>query len=411
MKVIHLSMSAGGGAGIAASRTVRSLRGAGIDAELWTVEGGELGPALRRRRWMLLRVLFDSWPTRRYHDRALFSAWSNNQVPSRLAARVNEIEADIVHLHWVGSGFLSLGELAKFAMPVVWTLHDMWAFTGGCHYSAGCDRFRGGCGRCPQLGSADDRDLSHRNWRRKRGALVRVAAFVTPSQWLGTRLIESGAAEAERVHVIANGLDLTLFDGVDREVARAKLGLSGDKLVFVAGAQDLAEPRKGTSLLPEVMARIASRTKKRCVLLLFGANSLGASAGEVCEVRSLGTVREGRDVAEICSAADGLLLPSLQDNLPNLAVEAQACGCPVIGFDSGGLSEIIEDGRTGKLAAAMNADALGDAVLAWLSSAPDPHEVRARCRERALRAFSLSSHAARMKALYATLPVTLRRKP
>lgn len=410
MKVIHLSLSAGGGAGIAASRTVRGLRRDGVDAELWTAEGSELGPALRRRRWMLLRVLFDGWPTRAYRSRALFSAWSNNHAPSRIAPRVNRAGADVAHLHWVGSGFFSPTELADFTMPVVWTLHDMWALTGGCHYSAECRRFLSGCGCCPQLGSTDERDLSHRNWRRKQGALANVAAFVTPSRWLRTKVTERGVVEPKSVHAIANGVDTEVFTPVDREMVRAKLGVAQGRLMFVAGAQDLAEPRKGTALLPEIMAHIVARTKKRCVLLLFGANPFGSSLSDGCEMRVLGAGRAEKEVAEICAAADALLLPSLQDNLPNVAVEAQACGCPVIGFDAGGLREIIEDGRTGKLVGQMSAEALGEAAAEWLNSVAANREVRARCRARALREFTLSRHAARMKALYATLPVALRRK-
>ena len=400
MKVIHLSISSGGGAGIAAGRSVHALRELGIDAEFWTANGSKLGPAVRRPERTLLRGRLDRFPLRFYRGRQLFSEWSNNWQPSALAAQVNQAEPDIVNLHWVGNGFLSLRELSGFRAPIVWTLHDAWAFTGGCHYPAGCRGYTSRCGRCPQLGSESIRDLSWLNLRAKRASLRDVAAFVTPSAWLAGLAAESGAVASDRLHVIPNGLDGMTFVPMDRDKARRELGLPADAVLLLAGAHDLNERRKGWHLLRGAIERVVEAIPGHYVLVVFGAHSELSSGGWPCEVRSLGTLREEGEIARICSAADVLLMPSLQDNLPNLALEAQACGCPVVGFDSGGLREIVEHGSTGMLAQETTASGLADAARAWLAMAPNRSEVSVRARARFEREFSFSVHGRRIAALY-----------
>ncbi len=403
MKVIHLALSAGGGAGIAASRSVRALRERGVKAELWTADGGELGPALRSRHGTLLRVLLDGAPGRFYRRKTMFSAWSNNWQPSRLALKVNVAKPDIVNLHWVGSGFMSLRELPRFCAPIVWTMHDAWPLTGGCHYPDRCQEYTATCGKCPQLGSRARRDLSWLNLRAKRELLDHIAAFVTPSAWLASLAATSGAVAPSRLHVIPYGLDGKVFSRGDRVGLRAAFSLADDTLVFVAGAQHLAEPRKGCHLLRETMRRVTSRVSRHCVLMLIGAGGDSSEGDWPCDVRWLGTLRNEADIVGVLSAADVLLLPSLQDNFPNMALEAQACGCPVVGFDTGGLREIIDPMLTGMLAHEISSEGLANAVVAWLASEPNRQEVASRARTRFEREFSFQLHGRRMVELYINL--------
>ena len=305
----------------------------------------------------------------------------------------------MVHLHWAGQGFLGPRQLAQFCVPVVWTMHDTWTFTGGCHYPGGCVRYREECGRCPQLGSTNGRDLSWRNLREKKATFGEVAAWIAPSAWLADCAKRSGWLMPSRVHVIPNALAADAFHPVDRAEARARMGMSRAALVLAAGAMDLREERKGCYLLRDTLAQIAE-VRRPCVLLLFGGGQSASYADWPVEVRCVGDLRNDAELAQVYQVADALLLPSLQDNLPNVAVEAQACGCPVVGFDSGGLREIIEHGQTGWLSPRFDSAGLASAILEWMGNAPSEAAVAARCAERHLFRDDPGKHAAALLKIY-----------
>jgi glycosyltransferase involved in cell wall biosynthesis len=371
-----------------------------VGAEFWTADGSTLGPGVRGHRWSLARVWLDGLPLRLYRKARLFSAWSNNWQPSGLAAQINRVKPDLVHLHWIGGGFFSLRELPDLQMPVVWTLHDAWALTGGCHYPDRCLGYAAECGACPQLGSSRRHDLSWVNLRAKRATLDSVAAFVAPSTWLAGLVMASGITTADRLHVIPNGLDGAVFAPADAVRARLAMGLPLDAIVLAAGSQDLGEPRKGNHLLREVIEGVVKETRRPCVLVLFGAPGRLSKQDWPCEVRWLGVLSEEQQTVRVYNAADLLLMPSLQDNLPNMPLEALACGCPTVGFDAGGLKEIIEPGITGALATAVNAPALAIAVASWIGLNPSRTAVAARCRARFEEYFACRLHAVRLKSLY-----------
>jgi glycosyltransferase involved in cell wall biosynthesis len=400
VKVIHLAMSAGGGAGIAAGRGVEALRELGVAAEFWTAEGNRFGRPLRSHRWTTARILMDSIPLRFYQKRRLFSAWSNNWQSSRLADQINREKPDIVHVHWIGSGFLALDELSRFEMPLVWTLHDLWAFTGGCHYPDKCVGYVSGCGACPQLASTKKHDLSRRNFQAKRMHLHSVAAFITPSTWLAELVKTSGGNCADRLHVIPNGFDGKVFFPRDREMARRSLELPTDALILVAGAQDLREPRKGLHFFREAMVGIAAAMHQRCVVILFGARGNDSAHYWPCETRWLGTLAAGEETALVYCAADALLMSSVQDNLPSMPIEALGCGCPTIAFNVGGMREIIESGQTGMLADDVDSAGLSAAVIAWFKQMPERSEVLANCSARFEKLFASRLHAERLNAVY-----------
>jgi glycosyltransferase involved in cell wall biosynthesis len=400
MKVIHLSLSSGGGAGIAARRTVEALRASGTDAQLWTGDGKLADRCLRSRMWARWRARFASVPTRLYRNRRLFSVWSNTWLPSRIAPRVAASKPDLVHLHWVGDGFLNLSELPRFGAPVVWTLHDAWAFTGGCHYPADCTRFRAGCGRCPQLGSDRVRDLSARNLKTKRMQTTTVARWITPSRWLAELSMRGNIVEANRIRVIPYGLNGHVFAPAAGDSFRRSLNVPAGSIVLVAGAADLREARKGGAMLPEAVASVQRTLGRKCVLVVFGRNSeLHKVVGDV-DVRCVGTLNNEAAVAGVLAGADALLMPSLQDNLPNIAIESLACGCPVIGFNSGGFCEIIAPGLTGAIAGEMNAGALAKATVDWLLQSPSRDEVSVRCRVRFESLFTYEHHARQIVTVY-----------
>jgi len=293
-----------------------------------------------------------------------------------------------------------LAELRELRVPLVWTMHDAWSFTGGCHYPADCLRYRGACGCCPQLASRRSHDLSACNHARKRDMTARVARWIAPSAWLADCAAGGGLIPRERLRVVANALDGNTWSPLDRVASRGALGLPADALVVVAGAMDLRERRKGCHLLPAAVAAVAARVARPVVLLLFGKGGIGRGHSGACEIRSLGVFREEAEIVRVFSAADAVLMPSLQDNLPNVVMEAQACGCPVVGFRSGGIAEIVQDGQTGGLTGTMTAEGLASAMLNWLQVAPPREETVRLCRERQGALYAPGVHAAALMRVY-----------
>ena len=201
----------------------------------------------------------DQLPARRYRHRApgLFStAW----LPDLLASRLLAQRPDVVHLHWINYGFVRIETLARIGRPLLWTLHDMWPFTGGCHYAGACGRYQAGCGDCPQLDSASAVDLSSRTMRRKRLAWSgRDLTVIAPSRWLAGLAGRSALFAASRVEVIPNCLDTVRFCPGSKAAARAALGLPQDRrlVLFVALDAD-AEPRKGFDQLEAALGRLST---------------------------------------------------------------------------------------------------------------------------------------------------------
>src|SRR5262249_8470788 len=155
-------------------------------------------------------------------------------LPDRLQARAAALRADVLHLAWVADGFLRVETLPRLRAPLVWTLHDSWAFTGGCHVPYECLRYRERCGRCPALGSRGERDLSRRVGERKeRGWGPLDLTVVAPSRWLAEAARSSALFRGRRVEVIRNGLDLERFHPGDVSAARCTLGLPLDKRVLL----------------------------------------------------------------------------------------------------------------------------------------------------------------------------------
>ena len=401
MRVVHLALSGGGGAGIAARRSVAALCASGVDARLWVGDGlsGCAERTLVSTGLYRFRARLDRLALRLYPRRRLFSVWSNNWLPSPLLRALCRERPDVLHCHWIGGGFVPVRQLMKVDCPIVWTHHDCWAFTGGCHYPGPCLRYRTGCGQCPQLGSRINADISRWNRGQRDCLSSAVAAWIFPSRWLSAQACASGLVPAARAHVVRNGMHEPALTLGDRENSRRKLGLPVGALVLACGATDLKEPRKGFALLPGAIARVAQQSGRVCRLVCFGRSDPENARWFSCPVVDLGTL-QGSEIATVFQAADLTVLPSLQDNLPNIAIESLACGCPVVGFASGGFPEIIKCGSTGMVAEAFTAEALADAVLEWVRVGGADNAVAQRCRLRFENHFGAEVHAEALTDIY-----------
>jgi glycosyltransferase involved in cell wall biosynthesis/polysaccharide pyruvyl transferase WcaK-like protein/MoaA/NifB/PqqE/SkfB family radical SAM enzyme len=317
--------------------------------------------------------------------------------------------AHIIHLHWISflASSESLVRLASKKKPVIWTLHDEWVFTGGCHYTSGCTKYLDNCLPCPQLKS-DTACLPSKMLQKKRSIIQKMnPIFVTPSRWLAEKVRNIPELKKLRVEVIPNGIDIKSFRPVAKITARRKLGLRRNGFFILFGASDIGEKRKGFNLLKQALIKcldnpfFAKEVKKDEInLICFGElnkieiNSIGLP------VTSLGYITEIDQIRSAYSAADILVLPSLEDNLPNTIIEAMCCGTPSIAFSVGGIPEIIENQQTGLLITPGNIDEMSKAIVNIVNT-PELHKrMQMNCRKRAIEEYSIDVVVKKYADLY-----------
>ncbi len=310
--------------------------------------------------------------------------------------------SDLVHLHWVTRfvDYRAFFRLVPATTPVVWTLHDMVAFTGGCHYDQGCHRFADECGRCPQLGSESETDLTRKVWQRKFEAFAKLHSkqlhIVTPSRWLGEQVGQSALLSRFPRSLIPYGLDTETFAPRDRYRSRKILGIPLDARVVLFLAHGVRDPRKGLHLLTSALESIESPS---------GIFLLSLGSGLPSEFRGfrgahIEHVIDDPFLSHVYSAADILVVPSLQDNLPNTVLESISCGTPVVGFAVGGIPDMVRPGITGLLAAPGDTVGLRGAILDLLSNEEGRRKMAEHCREIATQEYSLEVQARRYLDLY-----------
>jgi len=257
---------------------------------------------------------------------------------------------EILHLHWIAhfidmpSFFRSLPE----SMPIVWTLHDMNPFTGGCHYSWGCDRFQAHCGNCPQLVHPSDRDLSKKGFDIKLDSLKnRNIHVVADSYWLENQARSSTIFKnARSIQTIHYGLDVDVFSPDDKIRSKKALGIEPDQVVVAFGADSISWRRKG---MKELQAALKLLQADNLSLLLFGQGIPGESDNKFHTIH-MGPIQSEHRLRTVYSAADIFVIPSLYEAFGQTALESMACGTPVVGFDTGGIPDMVKPGETGLLA-------------------------------------------------------------
>ena len=353
------------------------------------------------KTWANVAPTLDALPKLFYPNRDR-TTYSLQWLPDRVAAKVAEIDPDIVNLHWINSGYVQVETIAKFNRPIVWTLHDMWPFTGGCHYSQGCDRYIHSCGSCPLLKSNNDWDLSRWLWQRKAKSWQNIdLTIVTPSEWLAQCAAASTLFRDLRIKVIPNGLDTQRYRPRDRSFAREIIGLPLDKKIILFGAVSAtSNDRKGYSLLMPALQKLKHLTKQQMELVIFGADRPKNSPDFGIEARYLGRFNDDISIALLYSSADVFVAPSVQDNLPNTVMEALACCTPCVAFNIGGMPDLIDRQHNGYLAKAYEPEDLARGI-AWVIEDSDRWQNLSACaRSKVEREFALEKQAQSYIQLY-----------
>lgn len=397
-----------GGAAIAAFRLNKGLQAIGVDSKMLVQQKTcddhtvSAPPPIWRKGLALVRPFLDNLPLLLYprRERIIFSPAF---LPDRVSARVSDYNPDIIHLHWVASGFLRIETLRRFKKPIIWTLHDSWAFTGGCHLPFDCKRYEDFCGRCPILGSGGERDISQWVLRRKQKAWKGVDIMVvTPSRWLASCAKRSLLFRDRHIEVIPNGLDTERFKPMDRKILRDFLSLPMDRRLITFGALWFRNDRvKGFHLLQQVLKKLSvDGWSERAELLVFGSSEPETPTDFGMRVRYMGELNNEISLAMIYAASDVFVLPSLQENLPNTVMESLACGTPVVAFNVGGIPDMVEHRKNGYLARPFDTDDLASGIVWVLDEMERARKLGMAAREKAVREYSLEVQARRYVRLY-----------
>ena len=312
------------------------------------------------------------------------------------------IKADIIHLHWINQGMLSLDEIGKIlasGKKVVWTMHDMWAFTGICHHASACKNYEKSCGSCPYLASASRNDLSHQVFFKKQEIYKNgKITFVACSNWLKELAEKSSLTRGHSVVSVPNPIDTKIYFPKDKTQVRQKLNLPIDKEIVLFAAVKASDPRKGIDYLAEA-ARLMTQHPNNVLFLIAGNRGEEIEKQLSLPSHNLGFVSSEK-MPEVYNAADVFVTPSLQENLPNTIMEAMACGTPCVGFNIGGIPEMISHGKNGYVAAYKSADDLAHGLL-WTLYQADSETLSANAREKVLAEYLQQKIADQYKEIYA----------
>jgi len=372
LKVAHLSQTDGGaGAGRAAYRIHTSLLAMGVDSTMLVSEKRTIDPTVV--------CVSTGWPNRlrarasEYLEantaRALALDPSVFISPTRFSHFSPALDrrvqaADIVSLYWINGALVAPEGLSGLRQPIVWRLSDVWPFTGACHYPGSCSHFERQCGQCPQLRHPAEQDASHKLWRRKLSAWQDLdLTIAAPSEWIAGLARRSSLFSQRKIVVIPTGVDLTIYQPMDRGKARALLGIPADRKVIVFGAMSPSDDvRKGYRELSTALQVVAATPalSHKVLAVVFGSSE--PLPALPVPVVSVGRLNDDASLTAVYSCADLVVVPSLEDNLPNVALEAIACGAPVAAFDVCGMPDIVRDGWNGILAARHDAPALGRTI-------------------------------------------------
>lgn len=329
--------------------------------------------------------------------------FSSNLNASPLVAQINRLRPEVAHLHWIGHDFLPIHDLPRLNVPLVWTLHDSWAFTGGCHVPQECTRYQQQCGRCPVLNSEREADLSRKVWQAKARHWAGLRpVIVTPSRWLHDCARSSALFHDWRIEVIPYGLDLEAYRPLNKTMARTVLNLPTDRQYVAFGAiSSTGDRNKGFHFLQPALQKLAHETPDLPLeLLVFGAERPADGGPDFgLPVRYLGVIDHELVVNLVYAAADVFVAPSMMENLPNTVLEALASGTPCAAFDIGGMPDMIEHQRNGYLARPFETDDLAHGIR-WLLEHSEYAALADRARQKIVEGFALEQIARRYLTLY-----------
>lgn len=395
-----------GGAARAANRLHKSLLFKGIESSMlvqskfgddYTID--TYAKSFFQKIGVKIRPVIDAIPVRFYKKRTktLFSpSWLgfNNVVD-----QINAINPDIVHLHWISNGMIRIEDLVRIKAPIVWTLHDNWAFTGGCHIMWECEKYKKKCGTCPRLGSTKEKDLSRYVFNRKIQTYAKLPNMVVVglSKWISNCAKESSLLKNHHVVNIPNPIDISVFKPFDKKQARGLWNLPENKKLVLFGAMSgTSDINKG---FKELMESLDLLNDYSIEFVIFGSSEPKEKLPFKFKTHYLGHLNDDVSLVSLYSAVDVMIVPSLQETLPQTASEAMACGTPVVAFSHTGLLDIVEHQKTGYLAKPFQTQDLASGIE-WVLNAENYDELCINARKKIVVEFDSSMIAESYIELY-----------
>ena len=408
MKILLLNTNdISGGAAIAAYRLLKGLQQNGIEAQMLVQskksdDYSVIGPQTKwQKAFSKIGPIIDSVPVRFYKQRKK-NIFSPAVLPDNIYKKIREINPDIIHLHWIARGFVKVETLVKINKPIIWTLHDSWAFTGGCHIPYECKKYAENCGYCPILGSSRKNDLSYKIWKRKEKTYKKLdLTIVTPSSWLGECAKKSSLFCKTRIEVIPNGIDLNHFKLIDKNIARDILCLPKDKKLMLFGAINaINDQNKGFYLLKEALKKYSFKENKDIELIIFGSSRPRDEEDLGFKTHHLGRLNNEISLSVAYSAADVFIIPSIQENLPYTVMESLSCGVPVVAFNIGGIHDMVDHKKNGYLVKPFDTEDLAYGIKWVLEDNIRWKQLSQNARKKVVQEFDIVKVAKKYEDLY-----------
>lgn len=408
MKILLLNTNdISGGAAIASYRLLKGLQQNSVQAQMLVQSRTSddysiLGPQTKwQKAFAKLRPILDNIPVNLYKQRKKI-IFSPAVLPENILKKIKEINPDIVHLHWIALGFIRIETLSKINKPIIWTLHDSWAFTGGCHIPFNCKKYIENCGYCPILCSNKKNDLSYKILQRKRKSWENLdLTIVTPSSWLGICAKKSSLFYKTRVEVIPNGIDLNRFKPIDKNIVRDILCLPKDKKLILFGAMSaINDQNKGFHLLKRALKKLSSKENKDIELIIFGSSRPREEENLGFKTHYLGRLNDELSLTLVYSAADVMIVPSMQEAFGQTASESLACGTPVVAFGDTGLLDIVDHKENGYLAKPFDTTDLANGIEWVLEDQVRWKKLSRNARKKVINEFDITKVTNRYVDLY-----------
>lgn len=408
MRVLHINTNdRDGGAAIAAMRIHKGLRDMGVKSAFFAQRNlsGDVDvvfPKGKKNRFKVaINMRFDPLIQKLFHVKTNHP-WSMGYVPFDVVSPfLLDASFDVIHLHWINGGFLDIAKLKNIKVPMVWLLHDSWAFTGGCHIPFDCTRYQTTCHDCPELKENTRFDVAWWGFHRKRKCYPSSIHIVVPSQWLADAARSSALFSESDIRIIPNGVDVQRYRPVDRRAARDILGVSQDcKLILFGAMSATSDWNKGFDLLCEALEKLRLDTDIDAHIVVFGSEKPTNPPDFGLPTDYTGRLYDDISLALLYNAADVMVIPSRSESFSNVCLESLASGTPVVAFAIGGLLDQIEHKRNGYLARPFDAGDLANGVRWILEDEERLHKLRYAARKRVESLFDLKDVARRYNDLY-----------
>ena len=401
-----------GGAAVAASRLMESLKNNGIKAKLLVrdKQTEQITVVALRHSWrMVWKFVWERiviWSANRFKKNNLFAVDIAN-TGTDITSLPEFQQADVIHLHWINQGMLSLRNIDKIlasGKPVVWTMHDMWPCTGICHHARECSNYEQQCHHCPFiLGGGGKKDLSYRRFIKKQELFRgRHITFVACSHWLEDRARKSALLGGHTVMSIPNPINTNLFRPHNKQEARRKCMLPPDGKLILFGAVKITDKRKGIDYMIESCNLLAEKhpeLKAELGVVAFGNHSQQLEKLLPFKVYPLDFVNNEHQLVDIYNSVDLFVTPSLEENLPNTIMEAMSCGTPCVGFNVGGIPEMIDHLHNGYVARYKSAEDFANGIY-WILTEPEYATLAEQACRKAVANYSESAIAKRYIDVY-----------